>query len=222
VSAPIPVIQTVTPFPALDSTDWYGWATDVDTWIRAVASGQATGVGLAPNVQTGNYTLALNDEQALIAVNAGTAATVTIPPNSTVPFPQGSRIFIAQAGTGQVTVAGGAGVTLRTPPGRAATTRGQFSIVEVRQAATNTWYLGGDLTRTDADPAAQAYTDAAVMFAGVWQVYNSSTSQWPLRPNTSGTNRPVIWVGPNPGPASGGTTAGGSAKYAPGDILLLS
>ena len=221
MSAPnVPTTQTVTPLPALDSTDWYGWATDVDTWVRAVASGSVTGVGLAPNVQTGNYTLALADEQALVSVNASTATTVTVPPNLTVPFPQGSRIFIAQAGAGQVTVAAGTGVTLRPPTGRDMTTNAQYSVISLRQAAVNTWYLEGDLTRTTVDPSVTTAIGAAVNYSGIFQFYTGTA--WPNRQNTSGTNRPIIWVGPNPGPASGGTTAGGSAKYAPGDILLLS
>lgn len=220
MSAPIPVIQTVTPFPALDSQDWYGWATDVDTWIRAVASGQATGIGLAPNIQTGSYTLTLLDEQALVAVNSASAQTVTIPPNASVAFPQGSRVFVSQAGAGQVTVAPGSGVTLRSAPGRAATTRGQYSIVSLRQGAANTWYLEGDLTRTDVDSTTQAAINSAVNFDAIFQFYTGTA--WPNRQNTTGTNRPVVWVGPAPGPASGGTIAGGTAAYAPGDLLFLS
>lgn len=220
MTTPIPTIQTITPLPALDATDWYAWATDIDTWARAVASGQVSGVGLAPNVQTGNYTLTLNDEQILISVNSSSPVTVTVPPNATVPLPQGSRVYVAQAGTGQVTIAAGTGVTLRAPTGRDLTTAVQYSVVGLRQAAVNTWYVEGDLTRNTVESAAKAYTDTAVNYSGIFQLYNGTA--WPNRQNTTGTNRPVIWVGPAPGPASGGTTAGGTPKYAPGDILMLS
>lgn len=51
-------------------------------------------------------------------------------------------------------------------------------------------------------------------------VYNGTA--WPNRPSTTGTSQIVLWIGPGPGPASGGTTDGGSAKYAPGDLFFLS
>jgi hypothetical protein len=218
----VPTSLVVTPFPDLGSEDYYAWETDVDAWIRALASGAATGVGVAPNVITADYTITVADEMGLVAANAAGATTVTVPPNSAVNFPQGIRVFIVQANTGQVTVAAGAGVTLRTAPGRDATTRGQFSIVELRQAAVDTWYLSGDLTGTDVSAASQAYTDAAVDYAPIVLMYDFTNSQWPIRPNTTGTNRRPEWVGPSPGPASGGTTAGGTRAYAPGDLFRLS
>lgn len=212
--------MSVTPLPPLDSTDWYGWATDVDANVRAVDSGAVTGVGRAPNVITADYTLVLADGQGIVSVNAAGATNVTIPKNSTVAFPQGTRIWVGQASTGQVTIAGATGVTLRPPTGRDVTTRAQYSVIQLRQAAIDTWYLEGDLTGTDVSAASQAYTDSAVDFTPIVQTYTGTA--WPNRKNTSGTNRVVLWVGPGPGPASGGTTAGGTAAYAPGDLFMLS
>ena len=49
-------------------------------------------------------------------------------PISVGAFPLGARIEIVQAGAGQITV-GGAGITLRLPPGKQAKTRLQYSII---------------------------------------------------------------------------------------------
>jgi hypothetical protein len=64
------------------------------------------------NIQTSNYTLALSDNSDVVAMNNSGAATITIPPNSAVPFPIGTVIWITRVGGGSVTLAAGAGVTL--------------------------------------------------------------------------------------------------------------
>jgi hypothetical protein len=54
---------------------------------------------------TNNYTLVLTDKDKMVQLNNGTtAATVTIPLNSSVAFPVGSQINLFQTSTGQVTV----------------------------------------------------------------------------------------------------------------------
>jgi hypothetical protein len=64
------------------------------------------------NIQTSNYTLAITDNSDVVAMNNSGAATITIPPNSAVPFPIGAVIYICRVGAGAVTLAAGAGVTL--------------------------------------------------------------------------------------------------------------
>jgi hypothetical protein len=75
-----------------------------------------TVVDLRPeNLQTSNYTAALADRNKVISMNATAAAvTLTIPPNSSVPFPIGSIIYAFKPSTATqtVTLAAGAGVTL--------------------------------------------------------------------------------------------------------------
>jgi hypothetical protein len=62
---------------------------------------------------------------------------------------------------------------------------------------------------------------AAVDTAPIHLVYTGT--QWPVRPNTSGTNRPVYWWGPaSANPANTGTTTGGTRTAAPGDCKFLS
>jgi hypothetical protein len=85
-------------------------------------------------VQTGNYTLALIDRDQVVAMNNSAAATVTVPPNSSVAFPIGSIVYISRVNTGTVTLAAGSGVTLSTTG-----ELGPGEEIVVRKRATNEW-----------------------------------------------------------------------------------
>lgn len=61
---------------------------------------------------SGNYTLALTDQGYSIIMSVGTGRTLTIPPNSSVPFPLGTVIFIECEGNAALSVARGSGVAL--------------------------------------------------------------------------------------------------------------
>lgn len=72
----------------------------------------------------------------------------------------------------------------------------------------------------DAATAAESYTDAAVdaviipivWAGGVWSM---------VRPNTTGTNKIVAWIGDSANPITyDGTTAGGFYKAAPSDLVI--
>ena len=99
-----------------------------------------------PIVQkTDSYTLsALTERDSLIEVAKGSAATITIPLNSAVAFPVGTSIDILQTSTGQVTIAGDAGVTVNSTPGLKLRT--QWSTATLFKRAENTWVVYGDLT----------------------------------------------------------------------------
>jgi len=99
---------------------------------------------ILPVVKTASYTAAPIDADGPVEMNSATGVTVTIPPNAQPGFMKGNVLTYTQTGAGQVTFAPGAGVTLRTP--RSLTTRAQWSTVTLRQTATNTWILEGDLT----------------------------------------------------------------------------
>ena len=92
------------------------------------------------NPQTASYTLAIGDANKVVELNKATANTVTVPPNSAVPFPVGTIVEVAQYGAGATTVAAGAGVTLRGT----LTVPAQYATVKLIQRAVNEWYvLGG-------------------------------------------------------------------------------
>jgi hypothetical protein len=98
------------------------------------------------NSQTGTtYTLAITDAGDVIERNNAAANTVTIPPNSSVPFPIGTVVFFRQMGAGATTVAAGAGVTIRSRGG-ALVLGGQYAEASASKRATDEWVLSGDIT----------------------------------------------------------------------------
>lgn len=100
---------------------------------------------IAANRQTSSYTLALTDANKLVEINNGSANNLTIPPNSSVAFPVGTQIVLAQYGAGQTTVVAGSGVTIRSSGGKLKLT-GQYSGATLIKIATDEWYLFGDIT----------------------------------------------------------------------------
>jgi len=99
------------------------------------------------NAQTGTtYTTVLSDAAQLVTFNNASAITLTIPPNSSVAYAIGTRIDFIQIGSGQVTVAGGTGVTVNATP--TLKFRAQHSAASCIKIATNTWQLVGDLAES--------------------------------------------------------------------------
>ncbi|QNJ58361.1 minor tail protein [Gordonia phage YorkOnyx] len=96
------------------------------------------------NAQPAGYTLALTDAGKAIEVTSASAVAVTVPPDSSVAFPVGTIIELAQTGAGQLSVAAGSGVTLRTAASLAA--RVQWSTITLRKRAANDWIVAGDLS----------------------------------------------------------------------------
>ena len=101
----------------------------------------------AINAQTGTtYTTVLADGGKLVTLSNGSAITLTIPPNSSVAYPVGTKLDFIQIGAGQVTVAGGAGVTVNSTP--TLKFRTQHSGASCIKIATDTWQLVGDLAES--------------------------------------------------------------------------
>jgi hypothetical protein len=97
------------------------------------------------NAQTGTtYTLVLSDNSNLVTFNNTSAITVTVPANSSVAFPIGTQIDLAQIGTGKVTVAGASGVTINSKAGNKSIAA-QWVGVSLFKIDTDTWLLLGDL-----------------------------------------------------------------------------
>lgn len=101
---------------------------------------------LTINAQTGTtYTLVLGDAIAkLITLSNASAITLTVPPNSSVAFPIGTTITLAQIGAGQVTVTAGVGVTVNGAPGLKLTD--QWSSATLIKRLTDTWLVVGRLS----------------------------------------------------------------------------
>ena len=89
-------------------------------------------------------TLALTDAGQLIRMNNAGATTVTVPPNSSVAFGVGAQIIVAAKGAGTVTIAAGAGVTLRSKDAALAID-GQYATASCVKIATDEWLVFGAL-----------------------------------------------------------------------------
>ena len=106
-------------------------------------------VNLGINTQTGTtYTTVLDDNGKLVTLSNASAITLTIPPNSSVAYPVGAQLNLAQLGAGQVTFAGGSGVTIVST---GATTsapklRAQYSTATAVQTSTDNWLVMGDIS----------------------------------------------------------------------------
>lgn len=96
------------------------------------------------NIQAASYTLVISDASKLIEMNVGSANNLTVPLNSSVPFPIGTQIDILQTGTGQTTVVATGGVTINATPGLKL--RAQWSSATLIKRATDTWVLMGDIS----------------------------------------------------------------------------
>lgn len=93
----------------------------------------------AINTQTGtSYTLVKEDAGKVVRMNNAAANTVTVPPNSSVGFPLGTRIPVRQVGAGTTSLVAGSGVTLN---GTLALP-GQNREVFVHKVGTDTWDVG--------------------------------------------------------------------------------
>jgi hypothetical protein len=69
---------------------------------------------------------------------------LTIPLNSSVAFPTGTQILLAQYGAGQTTVVATSGVTVRSNGGKL-NLNVQYSGATLIKIDTDEWYLFGDI-----------------------------------------------------------------------------
>ena len=109
---------------------------------RVVGSAELDNLTL--NAQTGTtYTLVLADAHKLVTLSNASAITATVPPNSSVAFEIGDQVNLLQLGAGQVTVAAGSGVTLRSQ-GSKLKLNGQYSTATLVKIASDEWVLLGN------------------------------------------------------------------------------
>lgn len=104
----------------------------------------STGRG-APTTRTASYTITANDAGSAQVYSSTSAGTFTLPTNASAAIAVGAVIPFRQAGTGQLTIAGASGVTLRSR-GNAFKLAGQYAMAEALKVATDEWWLYGDVT----------------------------------------------------------------------------
>jgi hypothetical protein len=119
-----------------------------DLTVRNQATGRLETVDpdiIGLNTQSGSaYTLVLTDKGGMVRMTAVGANTLTVPPNSSVAFTIGTQILVYREGSGQTTVAAGAGVIINSADS-ATRLRVQHSVATLIKVATNTWILSGDI-----------------------------------------------------------------------------
>jgi hypothetical protein len=99
---------------------------------------------ITTNRQTASYTLVLSDADKLVEMNVGSANNLTIPLNSSIAFPTGTQILLAQYGAGQTTIVATSGVTVRSNGGKLKLNV-QYSGATLVKIGTDEWYLFGDI-----------------------------------------------------------------------------
>jgi len=145
-----------------DATEVYNGSA----WVSIGSSGDITGVttgtdsGLTGGVTSGTanlklklefdaetgttYTLVAGNLNQLVTFNNSSAITVTVPPSV---FSAGDQIHCQQIGTGQVSFAQGAGVTITSTGATASAPklRARYSACTIICTASNTFTVVGDL-----------------------------------------------------------------------------
>ena len=96
-------------------------------------------------VTASSYTLTLPDNGKLIEMSFATANTLTVPLNSSISLPIGTKIDVMQFGAGQTQILGAPGVTVASAGG-ANKLRLQYSGCTLVKVNTDVWYIFGDIT----------------------------------------------------------------------------
>lgn len=132
-----------------------GWGTTLNTALDAIVtevnsfettvSTTYAPLVLTQTAQTGNYTFVLGDAFTLVEYNSSSAGTFTVPPNASVAFSVGTTIGLRQMGSGLLTMAPGAAVTIDSRGG-ALKMGGQYAEATLTKRATNEWVLSGDIS----------------------------------------------------------------------------
>jgi hypothetical protein len=95
-------------------------ATNLLISNTTLATNSAGYLGTPINEQDASYTLVLSDAGKMVRCNSASAVAYTIPPNASVPFPQGTVIVFRNLNAGGVlTLARGSGVAIWKLPSNA-------------------------------------------------------------------------------------------------------
>jgi hypothetical protein len=129
-----------TKYPSVKAV--YDWAVGLFATIANLAL--KTDKLVVTNRQTASYTLVLSDADKLVEMNVGSANNLTVPLNSSVAFPTGTQILLAQYGAGQTTIVATSGVTVRSNGGKLKLNV-QYSGATLIKIAENEWYCFGDI-----------------------------------------------------------------------------
>jgi len=107
-------------------------------------------INLAFDAETASYTAVLANNGQMVTMNNASANTFSIPTNASVAFPIGTQINVLQIGAGQTTIQAvtSGTTTIQSTGGTAAAPklRTRYSSATCIKAATDLWYVIGDLS----------------------------------------------------------------------------
>ena len=107
-------------------------------------------INLAFDAETASYTGVLANNGQVVTMNNASANTFSIPTNASVAYPVGTQINVLQIGAGQTTiqaVTSGTTAILSTAATAAAPKiRARYGMATCIKAATDTWYVVGDIS----------------------------------------------------------------------------
>jgi hypothetical protein len=165
--------------------------------IWSSTTGGGNPVFISP--QTTSYTLQSTDLPAassykgLVSIQSSSATNLTIPPHSSVAFPNGSILYGVQLGSGGVTIQAGTGVSLigNTTAG------GQNSIATAIQISQDVWLVSGNLAYSSGTLYSSVILADAPL--GYWRLGETTGS---TASDSSGNNYTGTYVSCTQGSAS--------------------
>lgn len=111
--------------------------------VNEIAGGVNDIAALQINAQTTSYTLVASDAAKLVTMTSASAQTITVPADATTNFAVGTQILVYMGSTGQVSVAGAAGVTIN--PTTKLKVNGQYGMACLMKLAANSWVFFGNI-----------------------------------------------------------------------------
>ena len=120
--------------------------------ISIIGGSVSPSTALTLNAQTGTtYTFVLTDaNNTLVTASNASAQTYSVPTNASVAYPIGAQINIIAIGSGQVTIQATTPATTTISSTGATSTapkvRAQYSSATLIKAATDLWYVIGDIS----------------------------------------------------------------------------
>lgn len=125
--------------------------------------------------KTDSFILSIDEAGAVVEMTSASATVVTVPPQADVQWTEGTTVSVRQTGTGGVSIAAGAGVTIRNSDVALSV---QYSELLLHRRAENDWIIvsgrvavpdGLDTTGT---PSSSTFLDGT----GAWQTPTGGTS----------------------------------------------
>lgn len=131
------------PAVAATGTVFYHSGTRTHWWSDGAAWRPVQ--GLPRRLITVSESLVLADTNAAVDVDSTNPVVVTVPPQSSVVWQPGTTVQITRLGTGTVTIAGGAGVVVRSVDAKLSANK-RYGPLELQRLTTaDEWLLLGNL-----------------------------------------------------------------------------